>query len=825
MNNIMRRPFRERFSILIGEFGAGLAGRGEDLNEAINRANPALKETDQVLNILARQNRVLANLARDSDEVLAPLAREKKRVSSWIEQANATGEATAERRADIEASIQKLPGFLRELRPTMADLGSFAGQAAPVARDLNTAGRDISRGIEALGPFSKASTPAVESLGEATKVGRPVLIKARPVLDDLRGLAANLNPVSKDLDRLTKSLDETGGVERLMDFLYYSMLAVNGYDGIGHYLRAAQLANTCTSLVASGSPNCAANFLGASTSSVAAKASKTDLAPRLADDRAAKRKGGSVPPQGDIVGSLLGKGQTAEGKQNVERIKRGARGDLASSSGQRRADARLPPRERSVSRRSGIQPLTASPVLVGAVTLLVSIVAVFLSYNANAGLPFVPTYDLKAELPNSVGLVKGNEVRIGGARVGLIDDIDPVPSDTGNPTTVLSLKLDKSVEPVPVDSTLIVRPRSALGLKYVQLTPGPSKAGYEAGSTIPLKQATPKPVEIDELFNTFDEDTRRGAQQSLNGLGTGFAGRGRDLNEAISYFNPLLERLEPVATNLSDPRTRLNRLFRALGATASEVAPVAEEQASLFANMDTTFTALASVARPFLQNFISEQPPTYDTAVAEFPKQRPFLRNSAAFFRELRPGVAALPAAAPPLADAFEIGTRILPKTPGAERAADQPVQRGQQVPRRPGGAAGVERLKLTVGSLKPTLAFVAPAQTTCNYVTLFLRNAASLLSEGDANGTYQRFSVIAATDGPNNEGSPSDAPANGPAAANFLHRNAYPNTASPGQTKECEAGNERYQSGRKVIGNVPGNQGISTDGQKGINAPKGGGG
>ena len=323
VNNIMRRPFRERFSILIGEFGAGLAGRGEELNEAIHRANPALRETDRVLKVLARQNRVLADLARDSDQALAPLARDKERVASWIEQANATGEATAERRADIEASIRKLPGFLRELRPTMADLGAFADQAAPVARDLNIAGRDISRGIEALGPFSKVSIPSVDSLGEATKVGRPIFIKARPVLKDLRGLADNLRPISNDLDRLTKSLDETGGVERLVDFLYYGMLAVNGYDGIGHYLRAGLLANTCTSLVASGSISCSANFAGARTAG--ARASKARVPARLADEPAAKRKGGSVPPQGDIVGSILGKGQTPEGKQNIERIKRGAR--------------------------------------------------------------------------------------------------------------------------------------------------------------------------------------------------------------------------------------------------------------------------------------------------------------------------------------------------------------------------------------------------------------------------------------------------------------------------------------------------------------------
>ena len=73
-----------------------------------------------------------------------------------------------------------------------------------------------------------------------------------------------------------------------------------------------------------------------------------------------------------------------------------------------------------MNRNRTSQALVASPVLVGAVTLLVVIVGVFLAYNANSGLPFVPTYTLKAELPTGAKLVKGNEVRIGGFRVGAV---------------------------------------------------------------------------------------------------------------------------------------------------------------------------------------------------------------------------------------------------------------------------------------------------------------------------------------------------------------------------------------------------------------------
>src|ERR1051325_4760824 len=117
-------------------------------------------------------------------------------------------------------------------------------------------------------------------------------------------------------------------------------------------------------------------------------------------------------------------------------------------------------------RRSGAS-LTGSPVLIGAVTTLVTIVAVFLAYNANNGLPFVPTYNVKAELPNAANLVRGNEVRIGGERVGTVSDIKPVHHSNGVDTAVINMKLEKRVEPLPKASTVLVRPRSALGLKYV----------------------------------------------------------------------------------------------------------------------------------------------------------------------------------------------------------------------------------------------------------------------------------------------------------------------------------------------------------------------
>ena len=159
--------------------------------------------------------------------------------------------------------------------------------------------------------------------------------------------------------------------------------------------------------------------------------------------------------------------------------------------------------------RSGIQGIASNPVLVGAVTVLVILVAVFLAYNANNGLPFVSTYDLKARVPNADALVKGNEVRIGGVRVGVVKSVVPVHLEDGEVAAELSLSLDKSAEPLPVDSTITVRPKSALGLKFLQVTPGNSSQGFKAGETIPVTAAKPEPVDIDQFFDMFDKRTRQ----------------------------------------------------------------------------------------------------------------------------------------------------------------------------------------------------------------------------------------------------------------------------------------------------------------------------
>jgi hypothetical protein len=172
--------------------------------------------------------------------------------------------------------------------------------------------------------------------------------------------------------------------------------------------------------------------------------------------------------------------------------------------------------------------------------------------------------------------------------------------------------------------------------------------------------------------------------------------------------------------------------------------------------------------------------------------------------------------AAPVLADALEIGTPTLKRSVAFNQRLKPTFESLQRFAEDPLVKLGIDDLTSTASALNPTLAYLTPAQTVCNYATLWFRNVSSLLSVGDANGTTQRFIIIATPQGPNNEGGPSSAPANGGVPGkqdNYLHTNPYPNTASPGQdTRECEGANEPYAVGKQSLGNVPGNQGTATD-------------
>ncbi|HMI82250.1 MAG TPA: MlaD family protein [Solirubrobacterales bacterium] len=463
--------------------------------------------------------------------------------------------------------------------------------------------------------------------------------------------------------------------------------------------------------------------------------------------------------------------------------------------------------------RSGISGVASSPILVGAVTILVVIVAVFLAYNANNGLPFVSTYNLKARVPNADALVKGNEVRIGGVRVGVVRSVVPVQLENGEVAAELTLRLDKSAEPLPVDSTITVRPKSALGLKFLQVTPGDSPEGFEAGETIPVTAAHPEPVDIDQFFDMFDKPTRDAIRQTQAGFGNALAGRGPQINEALGALRWAVVIGQPLLRKIVEPSSNFAGFWRALEALSATVAPVAETQASLFVALDRTFAAFARVSRPYIQETIEKSPPTLDEVNADLPAVRPFLRNTARFFTALRPGVKALAETSPVIAESLHAGIPVLNASPVLNAQLQPTAEALVDFQEAPGVFNGLDLLTDTNRILKPAITYIAPSQTVCNYWTLAFENLVLSTTGTNGIGRWLNFISFAPPTGVNAESGPSSAPAS-EGSVSHLHYNPFPKTAAPGQGKVCEAGNEKYAGGKTVIGNASSLWGTTTRGQ-----------
>jgi virulence factor Mce-like protein len=390
-----------------------------------------------------------------------------------------------------------------------------------------------------------------------------------------------------------------------------------------------------------------------------------------------------------------------------------------------------------MTNRSGRASLIASPVLVGAVTVLVTVIAVFIAYNANSGLPFVPTYDVRVTLPSGNKLVPGNDVRVGGFRVGAVKEIEPRTVD-GKARAVVDMKLDKVVEPLRSDTRVAVRPRSALGLKYVELLPGRRGRPLEPGQTLPLAQAT-EGLELEDVFSTFGPETRRNSQLATEGFGDAFAGRGAALNGAIRELRPFFRSLTPVMRNLANRRTELDQFFLQLGRAAGQAAPVADVQARLFTNMADTFAAIGRDPAA-LQSTIERQPSTLAVGTRSLRLQRPFLADFADLSRRLRPAARELPRSLPVLNDALRVGTPVLTRSVALNERLESATLALEELFENPRTLLALRDIDTALTVARPGLEYVAPYQTVCNYAVYFLHGLGEHQSQisPDKAGTVQ---------------------------------------------------------------------------------------
>jgi virulence factor Mce-like protein len=441
-----------------------------------------------------------------------------------------------------------------------------------------------------------------------------------------------------------------------------------------------------------------------------------------------------------------------------------------------------------------------SPVLVGAATVLVVVMAVFLSYNAGNSLPFVPTYQISVQVPDAQELVPNNEVLVGGRRVGVISTIEPRLDEQRRPYAQLEIRLDLDFEgEVREDATSQVRARSLLGSKYLELTLGSEGEPLAPGDVLPLAQAREQ-VEVDELVDEFDGPTRRNLAAVVGGLGTGFAGRGLDFNASLESLRPLVESTRTVFGALADPSTLLGRQIGAYAATVAELGLAPEALAGIIEGGAQTLAALEA-AGPELERGIELSPETLSVGTEALATLRPVLARARVITARLRPASALLPSTAKRLEKAARATTPVLGRARGLGPLLDDAFVELEGLAASEPSVPALDSLSSALPGLRSGTEFIAPYQTVCNYVAIASRNVASTVAEGNDSGNWLRFAGILQP----TEMLSSENP------APELHFNPYPNGAAPGQPRECEAGREPYLPGQR-LGNVPGDQGLGTE-------------
>lgn len=246
INDIQTLPYAQRFRLILNELGAGLAGRGEDIEVLVKRANPVLRDVDRLFGILSAQRNQLAQLASDSEAILRPLSRERAHFAGFIANSGAAAQASAEKGPELEEALRKFPTFLREFRLTMGSLKEFSAAGTPLLEDFGTAAPSLTDATRTLTPFSEALTVSLKSLGKAGEASGPIFAEADPVVKKARDLAKSGVVPTGELARLLVNIKQTGGWDGLTELIYNTTASLNGFDKYGHFGRTRVTLSICT---------------------------------------------------------------------------------------------------------------------------------------------------------------------------------------------------------------------------------------------------------------------------------------------------------------------------------------------------------------------------------------------------------------------------------------------------------------------------------------------------------------------------------------------------------------------------------------------------
>ncbi|WP_354701197.1 hypothetical protein DSM112329_01504 [Paraconexibacter sp. AEG42_29] len=370
----------------------------------------------------------------------------------------------------------------------------------------------------------------------------------------------------------------------------------------------------------------------------------------------------------------------------------------------------------------------------GALVLAVVVVGVLMLSGGG-----ITRYDLT--FPNAGQLVTGDDVQIGGRRVGNVKEI----TLTDDNQAKIEIELEDDFAPLHRGTTAIVRATSLSGIanRYIALTPGPDNAPVLADGATLEAGATTAPVDLDQLFNTLDKPTRKALDDVIQGSAVWYDGAGKDANKGSRYFSPALSTSSRLLNELTSDQQAFTDFVVSSSKVVTALAARRATLTSLVTNANATTSAVAS-ENTGLDQSLAVLPSTLRRANTTFAglratlddldplvaESKPATKDLAPFFRRLRPLVAE---ARPTISDLRQVIRRpganndlleLLRKAPRLQRIA-QPTFRNS--------IAALQRST-------PVLSFIRPYTPD---LVGWLRDFGQTTANYDANGHYARIQPI----------------------------------------------------------------------------------
>ncbi|HEX6390543.1 MAG TPA: MlaD family protein [Solirubrobacteraceae bacterium] len=339
-------------------------------------------------------------------------------------------------------------------------------------------------------------------------------------------------------------------------------------------------------------------------------------------------------------------------------------------------------------------------------------------------------YRVRAVLPAAGGLAARSRVTIAGVDVGDVERVE-----RRGAGVVVELSLDDDHAPVARDSRVVLRQRTLLGEKYLQIVPGRARARVPDGGLLGVEQAN-EFVEVDDVLSQLRGRTRRNAQQAIRSLGLAVGDRGRELNRVVDGTSAMITTGAPVVASLARERRHITRLVANLGDLATEIGDRGLALRTLGAQATAAFGAVAGQDRA-LRATLEQLPSTLNQVRATSGVLRtttrtatPVVGRLATAVDGLRPVVRRLEPAARDtgrVLDALGAAAPGLTRTVGALRRVSPPAVRA------------FPQLRKVLCQLNPLLRYVAPYDRELAAVITGLGSA---VNSYDANGHLARLFI-----------------------------------------------------------------------------------